>query len=266
MKINIKAKDFLDKESLQKTLSTKLKKPLQHLENTPGTKLPFCYEIDYFGSGEGFLSIGETKDVQRIYKTQRCKGKGEEGKIDKKKVAIGEVVINAQGVYEFYVQQGTMKKMQAKQVIKSIALLKKKIKDNFVILGGEVNTNEQAPPTEETPRPTSLSQDQTAKLHKMKTNLETLASSVGKAAKEKIQGNLDRFSDVIEGWKQEFEDLATEQLDTLKETIQSIQDQLLNSDDASTATITKEQRAKINQNLDLITAKVNSFLKQLETL
>lgn len=273
MKINIKAKDFSDKEKLQKTLSTKLKKPMQHLEKTPGAKLPFCYEVGYFEDGSGFLCIGETKEVQRIYKTQRCKGNGTEGKIDKKKVAMGEVLINDQGVYEFYVQQGTMKNMQAKQVIKGIDLLKKKIKDNFVIRGGEVGTTETDPQTSteaedntETPRSTELPQDQIAKINKMKDNLQTLASSVGKAAKGKIQSNLDRFAGVIDGWKQEFEELATEQLENLKETIQSIQEELLGSDDAPTITITEEQRNKMNQNLDLMMDKVNSFLEQLETI
>lgn len=273
MKINIKAKDLSDKEALQKSLSTKLKKPIQHLENNPGTKLPFCYEVDYFGSGEGFLCIGEAKEVQRVYKMQRCKGKGEEGKVDKKKVAMGEVLINDEGVYEFYVQQGIMKKMQAKQVIKSVDLLKKKIGDKFAILGGEVTSSEPETTTEvpnedgtEAPRSLDLPQDQIAKINKMKDNLQTLAASIGKAAKEKIQNNLERFSGVVEGWKQEFEEMALEQLDNLMETIESIKEDLLGSDNNTTITITEEQRGKMNQNMDLMLDKVNSFLEELETI
>ena len=143
MKIQIKAKDFADKETLEKNLSTKLKKPLMALLNKKVPSLPFCYEVDYFCVGVGFISIGVTKEVYKLYKTKRSKGQGTEGKIDKKKVAYGNVSINDEGQVEFCVLGGIMKQMQAKKVIKSIPILKKKIGDNFVIIKGEVPVNEE---------------------------------------------------------------------------------------------------------------------------
>lgn len=85
MKINIKLKDFLEKETLQKSLDTKLKKPVQHLSKNPGTFLPFCYEAEYFDDGGGFMSIGIAKELQAHFKKQRVKGQGkdEEGKMTK---------------------------------------------------------------------------------------------------------------------------------------------------------------------------------------
>ncbi|MCH2023286.1 MAG: hypothetical protein MK207_12490 [Saprospiraceae bacterium] len=151
MKIQIKAKDFADKETLEKNLSTKLKKPLAALLDKKVPSLPFCYEVDYFSVGMGFISIGVTKEVYKLYKTKRSKGQGTEGKIDKKKVAYGNVSINDEGQVEFCVLGGIMKHMQAKKVIKSIPILKKKIGDNFVIIKGEAAEDEEVVTDSETP-------------------------------------------------------------------------------------------------------------------
>ena len=137
MKMNLKAKDFADKENLKKSLDTLLKKPLMALLSGKVEKLPFCYEVDYFGPDEGFISIGVAKEVDKMFKTKRCKGQGLEGKIDKKKVAYGVIKLNPEGGVEFCVLGGMMKQMQAKKVIKSINILKKKIGDKFIISKGE---------------------------------------------------------------------------------------------------------------------------------
>lgn len=146
MKMNLKAVDFADKENLEKTLDTKLKKPLMALaDKKKELTLPFCYEADYFGEGRGFMSIGFAKEITKLFKTKRTKGQGTDAsgkpiKIDKKKVAYGMVKLNAAGEFEFQVISGTMKQMEAKTVIKSIAVLKKEIGDNFIITKGAVET------------------------------------------------------------------------------------------------------------------------------
>jgi hypothetical protein len=154
MKINIKKKDFEDKAILEKTLGTLLKKPVSALIKKTVEKLPFCYEVDYFSEGNGFISIGVAKEVDKLFKTKRAKGQGvdENGKsmkIDKKKVAFGNVSINAQGQVEFCVLGGMMKEMQAKKVIKSISILKKMIGDNFVIVKGEAPAPNEDTDTED---------------------------------------------------------------------------------------------------------------------
>jgi hypothetical protein len=167
MKINIKLKDFLDKAGLQKNLDTRLKKPVQALAKQPGTTLPFCYEAEYFEDGSGFMSIGVSKELHAHFKKQRVKGQGkdEQGKavkVDKKKVAYGEVSLNEEGKYEFLVQDGKMRKPQLKATIKSIAFLKKNIGDNFVILTKAVEKETEEPTedgTEETPTDTTSTEE-----------------------------------------------------------------------------------------------------------
>merc|ERR1712072_860462 len=132
-----------------KSLSTLLKKPLMALLSGKVEKLPFCYEAEYFDDGSGFMSIGVAKEVDKMFKTKRSKGQGTEGKIDKKKVAYGVVKKNAEGMLEFCVLGGMMKPMQAKKVIKSIPILKKKVGDKFVIAKGEVVTENTEAKTEE---------------------------------------------------------------------------------------------------------------------
>ena len=149
MKIQIKAKDFLDKEKLEKELDKKLKKPLAALMEGKVEVLPFCYEVDYFEDGKGFVSIGETKEVYKLFKTKRVKGQGtdEDGKpmkIDKKKVAYGTVSMTEDNELQFYVMGGIMKPLEAKKVIRSIGILKKKIGDRFQIVKGLVEEQEEA--------------------------------------------------------------------------------------------------------------------------
>ena len=148
MKIQIKAKDFLDKEKLEKELDKKLKKPLAALMEGKVEVLPFCYEVDYFEDGKGFVSIGETKEVYKLFKTKRVKGQGtdEDGKpmkIDKKKVAYGTVSMTEDNELQFYVMGGIMKPLEAKKVIRSIGILKKKIGDRFQIVKGLVEEQEE---------------------------------------------------------------------------------------------------------------------------
>ena len=148
MKIQIKAKDFLDKEKLEKELDKKLKKPLAALMEGKAEVLPFCYEVDYFEDGKGFISIGETKEVYKLFKTKRVKGQGtdEDGKpmkIDKKKVAYGTVSMTEDNELQFYVMGGIMKPLEAKKVIRSIGILKKKIGDRFQIVKGLVEEQEE---------------------------------------------------------------------------------------------------------------------------
>jgi hypothetical protein len=137
LKFAAKAKDFEDKEKLKKSLDTLLKKPLKALlDPKVKEKFNFCYEVDYFGPGEGFMSIGKALEIDKIYKTKRSKGQGTEGKVDKKKVAFGECWLNDEGIVEFNPIGGLLKFPQLKIVIKSIKILKMKIGVKFAIVKG----------------------------------------------------------------------------------------------------------------------------------
>jgi gas vesicle protein len=184
MKIMIKAKDFADKANLEKTLSTKLKKPVSAILKKTAEKLPFCYEVDYFSEGKGFMAIGRSNEVYKLFKTKRCKGQGvdERGKaikIDKKKVAYGHVSLNDAGQFEFCVLGGIMKDMQAKKVIKSIPILKKMIGDNFVIVKGE-----KAAPAAE---PTDAAKDTEDKNATPKEDKKETLSAAGKEVAKQIK-------------------------------------------------------------------------------
>jgi hypothetical protein len=145
LKFAAKAKDFEDKEKLKKDLDTLLKKPLKSLlDPKVKEKFNFCYEVDYFGPGEGFMSIGKALEIDKIYKTKRSKGQGSEGKIDKKKVAYGECWLNDEGIVEFNPIGGLLKFPQLKIVIKSIKILKMKIGVKFAIVKGAPIENEDS--------------------------------------------------------------------------------------------------------------------------
>jgi len=192
MKMNLKAKKFADKATLEKSLSSLLKKPVKALQAKKVEKLPFCYEAEYFESGGGFMSIGVAKEIQKIFKSQRSKGKGKDAdgkkvKVDKKKVAYGEVILNDEGVFEFQVAGGKMKKMQAKGVIKSIPILKKTIGANFIITkaGGGKKVKKEEEDTEDTNEQSSDAPKWQEKKSKMKANMAKM-----KAQLEKLQAKL----------------------------------------------------------------------------
>ncbi|MCH2021217.1 MAG: hypothetical protein MK207_01955 [Saprospiraceae bacterium] len=189
MKMNLKAKDFAKKEELQKSLSTLLKKPLMALLSGKVDKLPFCYEAEYFDDGSGFMSIGVAKEVDKLFKTKRSKGQGQgdEGKIDKKKVAFGVCRLSPEGSIEFCVLGGLMKPMEAKKCIKSIPILKKKVGDKYIISKGEAEiVNEEAGAKEE-----GQGQD------KANANAEEKAQKPGKKLtpeqKDKIKVNMTKI-------------------------------------------------------------------------
>ena len=174
MKMNLKAKDFADKANLEKTLSTRLKKPLLAVLKKDVEKLPFCYEADYFDGGGGFMSIGVAKEINKMYKTKRSKGQGvdEKGKavkIDKKKVAFGHVSVNDDGEFEFCVMGGIMKMAEAKKVIKSIPILKKNIGDNFVITKGEAKAEEGGTEEDASEEETSENEEDDGAVEEAKT-------------------------------------------------------------------------------------------------
>lgn len=170
MKFQVKLKELLQKaEEVEKTLVAKLKKPINHIIKTPGEKLPFCYEFDFFGEGRHFLSIGVAKEIDKHFKQKRVKGQGldkdmKPTKIDKKKVAYGNVRVNDEGIFEFCVLGGFMKPMEAKQVMKSNTLLKNKIGDKYVIIKGEVATteNEETTAEENAPKGEETANDQSS--------------------------------------------------------------------------------------------------------
>lgn len=136
MKCPINQKDFRDKANLGKKLNTALKKPVGYLLKNTNQRLPFYYEFEYI-DGDSFVAIGVAKELHKIFK-KRVKGNENGEKLDKKKVAFGEVFVDDNGVFKFLVQHGTMKPMQAKQAIKSVGFLKKNIGDKYEILKGEV--------------------------------------------------------------------------------------------------------------------------------
>lgn len=161
LKFAAKAKDFENKEQLKKNLDTLLKKPLKALlDPAVHEKFAFCYEVDYFGPGEGFMSIGKSIEIQKMYKTKRSKGQGHEGKIDKKKVAFGECWLNDAGVVAFNPMGGKIKQMQLKSVIKSIKLLKMKIGVNFELVQGAAITEVPAETVAEMPADNNTADNQ----------------------------------------------------------------------------------------------------------
>ena len=196
MKMNLKAKDFADKASLEKSLSTLLKKPVMALKSKKVEKLPFCYEADYFEGGGGFMSIGVAKEIQKLFKTGRSKGKGvdKDGKatkVDKKKVAFGEVVINADGKFEFQVVGGIMKPTQAKGVIKSIAVLKKEIGVDFVITKAGKEDNKSKEEEEAAQPVASGSKSDTKNDNKDKTSTDK------ETQKAEIKANVDKAKGLV---------------------------------------------------------------------
>ena len=151
MKTNINLKDFLDKETLQKTLEAKVKKAVMWLAKNPGSPLPFLYEYAYFDDGRSFLSVGISKELYNVFKKQRSKGQGKDAggnpvKVNKKHVAYGQLTLNEEGIYAFLPEGGFLKKMQLKQAIKDWGIYKKQIGSNFTILTKAV----EDVPTEET--------------------------------------------------------------------------------------------------------------------
>lgn len=266
MKINIKAKQFLDKEQLAKILDNRLKKPVHFLQKNIGEALPFCYEVDYFSAGNSFISIGETKEVERLFKLKRSKGQGENGKIDKKKVAYGTVKCTAEGVFQFVVAGGIMKKMEAKGAIKSISFLKKNIGDKFEILGGEPVENEmdnEEATTEAVIKP--LDQQLQNKIEKMQGNYQQLSAAINTANPKAVQRNIDKFKQRIENWLAD-DAIGTAQLDeikALKENFNALEEQLTNK---PASVITPEVRVKINKRLNKMQQQVDKFLKDLENV
>lgn len=209
MKTNIKLKDFLDKETLQKNLETKIKKATMALSKQTGLSLPFQYEFEYFDDGGSFLSIGIAKELQNVFQKQRSKGQGKDSsgkavKVDKKKVAYGQITCNKAGIYEFLVEGGILKKMQLKQAIKSIGILKKLIGDQFVILDKlPVPTDTTSNPTLETQSPTndSAAQKKRALRHKKQQKIQKgtdkISDALGQTDAEKIKANIAKLQQAL---------------------------------------------------------------------
>lgn len=281
MKIGIKKKDFLDKGSLQGLLETKLKKPVNALKTGKIDRLPFCYEVDLFDDGSGFLCIGEAKEIQQLYKTKRVKGQGqdEQGKlvkIDKKKVAYGTVRLNDEGAFEFCVVGGLMKPKDVKAVIKSIGILKKTIGENFIITKGLPQDKPVEPTTKPEEETTSASDNNTdpnktarqAKLNTIQQNISKIQSAVGVADAQKIRDNLNKYKKALEQLvKQAKKDGQVDkeeqkQIDQLSTTIDQLEKQLDQLGDRKTK-LTPKRKEKIKQNMTKINDRLNSILTQL---
>lgn len=139
MKFAMNKKELLDKEIVGSKMEKSLKKTIDFLLENKGTKLPFYYQHGFISEKESFVSIGDAKEVHKEWK-QRLKGKTTSGeKIDKKKVAQGQVYVDPEtDVFKFEVEAGTMKPMEVKEAFKSIGIIKKKIKSNYEIIKGAV--------------------------------------------------------------------------------------------------------------------------------
>lgn len=278
MKINIKTKDFLNKESLQSSLDTLIKKPLNALISGKVPSLPYCYEMDYFGPDAGFLCIGETKEVQALFKKQRVKGQGkdQEGnmvKVDKRKVAYGTVQINEQGVYEFIVEGGMMKRNQAKAVIKSIPLLKKNIGENFAILDKAPETTSKEETTtntlqEEQPNPEQQKRKalRKAKREKIKENVGKLEQATGTANPDKIRENLDKYKQVLEQLIEEanadgvVDQQEQDEIDALHNNIENLEQQIGKLEQPK---LTPQRRAKVQENVQKIDQRLQEMAEKL---
>lgn len=281
MKIGIKKKDFLDKGSLQGMLETKLKKPVNALKTGKIDSLPFCYEVDLFDDGSGFLCIGEAKEIQQLYKTKRVKGQGqdEQGKlvkIDKKKVAYGTVRLNDEGTFEFCVIGGLMKPKDVKAVIKSIGILKKTIGENFIITKGLPQDKPVEPttkPQKETPPSSEENTDpnktaRQAKLNTIQQNMGKIQSAVGVADAQKVRDNLHKYKQVLEQLiKQAEQDGQVDkeeqqQINTLKQTIEKLEKQLNHLGDRKIQ-LTPKRRTKVQENINTIDQRLQGILNKL---
>ena len=292
MKINIKAKDLADLVALQKVLDNKLKKPVNALLS--GVALPFCYEVALFPDGGGFLCIGETKEIQNIWKKQRSKGQykkpdGTIEKVDKKKVAYGTVQLNADGVFEFVVEGGTMKRAQAKIVIKSITILKKNIGDNFVILNQapelveeDLATQDEAPVTDDsdpTEATESLTEEELkalkkkqvirqAKRKKVEEGIGKLHEAAGIADAEKIRANITKYKEWLDELVAEAEEdgvVTKKERKEINETKGMIEqlEQILNRLGNRKIKLTPKNRTQINKNVEAIDNKMREMAEQL---
>lgn len=139
MKFAMNKKELLDKEKVGSKMEKSLKKTIDFLLENKGTKLPFYYQHGFIDDKQSFVSIGDAKEVHKEWK-QRLKGKTTTGeKIDKKKVAQGEVYVDPEtNIFKFEVAAGTMKPMEVKEAFKSIGIIKKKIKSNYEIIKGAI--------------------------------------------------------------------------------------------------------------------------------
>lgn len=307
IKININLKKFANKLDLQSKLDTLLKKPLQALGKQVGASLPFCYEAEYFEDGSGFISIGVAKPLLAHFKKQRVKGQGkdEQGKmikIDKKKVAYGQITLNEEGIYEFLVEGGIMRKPQLKAAIRSIGLLKKIIGDKFVILDkavveeatveektGAETTNNTATtedaPVEETSGETSTeeaTQQDTAapttkamhlkKLQKMADNLPKLERAVGVADANKVNTNIEKYQSTIADIKKEAlandgaidaEEQAL--IDELETTLQAMKERLERLGGRK-AVLVGKAKEKVEQGIQTAGDYVKNLLDKLKQL
>ncbi len=258
MKTNIKLKDFLDKETLQKTLETKIKKALMFLAKNPSTPLPFQYESGYFDDGTPFFSVGIAKEIHSVFKKQRSKGQGKDEngkivKIDKKKVAYGQVTFNGEGVYEFLVEGGTLKRALLKKDLTLLPIVKKVIGSNFAILdkapladqAEETITDTEAStdpattaPNEETTE-TATTDDtavqknrarRQAKKDKVQQGADKLGSAIGRTDASQINAGIEKLQAALTELEKEaaadgeVDEQEQAQIDTLKAKIQGIQE------------------------------------------
>ena len=277
MNIGIKKKDFLNKSLLESILDTKLKKPVGALEKGTVSQLPFCYEVDLFGEGRGFLCIGQAKEVQQLYKTKRVKGQGldEQGKtikVDKKKVAYGVVRVSDTGVFEFYVEDGLMKPLEAKAVIKSIPFLKKTIGEKFAIFKGlpqDLPESTTAPSTTNNRKktapkvavPTALQ----LKLGKINLRLQQLETAVGKGDAQKIRNYLQTYQQQLQQLLQATTAPSPEetaQAQQLKGRMKTIAQRLVQLN-GQKIQLTAERRAKVQQNMTLIHQRLQNIAQKL---
>lgn len=210
MKNGLNKKIFNNKVLLQKNLPKYLKKTTLALASKKVSSLPFYYEVGHFEDGAAFITIGQAKEVHKIFKTERVKGNGgkdEQGKvikINKKLVAYGDLCLNEEGVYEFQIQAGFIKKQQLKACINSITVLKQTIGQNFVITKGGVPVKEEESSDEEMPldQPKEeTTQDQTApQTEEPTSNTSTPQYTPQQWATitKKMSGNLTTMKDNLE--------------------------------------------------------------------
>ncbi len=197
MKNGLNKKIFEDKALLQKNQVKYLKKGLLALAAKKIPELPFYYEVGHFEDGSDFITIGEAREIHKIFKQERVKGNGSKDaqgkiqKINKKLVAYGTLCLNDSGQYDFQIDQGFIKKTHLKGSINHVALLKQKIGQNFLITkGGVVATEEdsaieaehsaESSPSETTPTEKNIDPEWLAEKAKIKAHLVKLKSNLEK--------------------------------------------------------------------------------------
>lgn len=266
-----------------------VKSGVKKLKNAPETKTPFYVSLDYYKDGNDkplghFFALGDSPKMKKQFETKELKGKGVNS--DAKASACGSAYVKAgeNGPVLCLEPHAKVKMTKAKWSAfakhGSIKSTLGGMKIQVVTADGKVESTEESPetPQEETSEQTESTTTSPNKdkrmgqLETMQKNMDTmnnLSPDKQKANSEKLQGNIDKYetalkkliddakSDgVIDQEEQDAIDKLTAALEELKAAISG-------GSDTSGKKITPERRKKINENIDVLSGRLDQIMKSL---